>query len=188
MGAKIILVQITRKRGQMAIGGPGWIWNGIILATLWHCPISIWAWLWRHIDVTKNQLFLTLKSDNFLMNCDLAGMIPDSGQYINWLQGYMGQIPIGNEVGTNFRTQKQVLFFFYICPISVSHRIGTPHNTIYEAMCHGVVQIMLGSVIWLMSSILRYGTFLCPKSGTIVHFPPYLCAHVRYIRYRGITW
>ena len=23
MGAKIILVQITRKRGQMAIGGPG---------------------------------------------------------------------------------------------------------------------------------------------------------------------
>ena len=46
------------------------------------------------------------------MNCDLAGMIPDSGQYINWLQGYMGQIPIGNEVGTNFRTQKQVLFFF----------------------------------------------------------------------------
>ena len=46
------------------------------------------------------------------MNCDLAGMIPDSGQYTNWLQGYMGQIPIGNEIGTNFGTQKRVLFFF----------------------------------------------------------------------------
>ena len=46
------------------------------------------------------------------MNCDLAGMIPDSGQYTNCLQGYMDQIPIGNEIGTNFGTQKRVLFFF----------------------------------------------------------------------------
>ena len=53
-----------------------------------------------------------MKSDNFLMNCDLAGMIADSGQYTNLLQGYVGQISIGNVIGTNFRTQKRVLFLF----------------------------------------------------------------------------
>ena len=53
------------------------------------------------------------------MNCDIAGMIPDSGQYTNWLQGYMGQIPIGNEIGTNFGTQKRVLFLLLFSVLQI---------------------------------------------------------------------